>query len=223
MGFVLQSSIARQSSLEDQPLNDVERAISQIADIRAQLAASTRFRGLAPTGTALTGVFACAVAAAQTLWPEALAQDSSRYAAVWAGFTVASILTATIEAVSRSRGQQATMADALLGATVRKVLPFAAAGAVITSAICSFSPDSAWMLPGVWQLLIALIGFCALSSLPPAIVWAALWYFLSGSIVLALAGSSGTPTPWMMGLPLAIGQTLVALILHASGDGDARA
>ncbi|MFA5941599.1 MAG: hypothetical protein WC809_19795 [Sinimarinibacterium sp.] len=204
-------------------MNDVERAISQIEDIRAQLAASTRFRGIAPKGSALTGVFACVVAIAQTLWPDTLAQDHLRYVAVWAVFTVASVTIVAIEAISISRALHGPIADTLLGAVSRQVLPFGGAGAVITFAICRFSPDAAWMLPGIWQILIALVGFSAQPNLPRNVVWPARWYFLSGSVVLGLAGSSGTLSPWMMGLPLAIGQFVVVLILRDSGERDGRA
>lgn len=55
-------------------------------------------------------------------------------------------------------------------------------------------------------------------------VWVAGWYFLCGTIVLALAGRSGVLSPWMMGLPFAIGQAVVAVILYrANGERDVQA
>ncbi|TAL03742.1 MAG: hypothetical protein EPO08_03375 [Rhodospirillaceae bacterium] len=204
-------------------MNDVERALAQISDIRAQLAASTRFRGFAPEAMALTGALSFAAATAQTLWPETLAQDTLRYIAVWSGVMIASTIIVAIEAISRSRALDGRMAGGVLGATLRQVLPIAAAGAVITFMICKFSLGSAWMFPGLWQILIALVGFSVISNLPHAIIWAAGWYFLCGTIVLGLAGRTGTLSPWMMGAPLAIGQAMVAFILHrASGDVDDR-
>jgi hypothetical protein len=204
-------------------VNDVERALSEIADIRAHLAASTRFRGIAPEANALTGFLSLAVAVAQSLWPEALARDPLRYIAVWAGVATASLVIVTGEAISRSRWLHGRMADAMLGSALRQILPFAAAGAVTTIVICTVSPANAWLLPGLWQILIALVGFSALPRLPHAIIWAAGWYFLCGSVVLALAGWSGSLSPWMMGVPFAIGQLAVALILHyAGGEPDGR-
>jgi hypothetical protein len=195
-------------------LNDVKRAISDIENIRAQLAASTRFQGIAPRATALTGLLAFLVAVAQTLWPETFAQDALRYVSVWAAVTIVSIVIAASEAISRSRRCHTQATDALLSTTVRQILPFGAAGAIITVVVCEFSIDSAWLLPGLWQILIALTGFSALPSLPRAIMWAAGWYFLCGSVVLVLAGWSGVLSPWMMGAPLAIGQSAVALIMY---------
>ncbi|MGB8366443.1 MAG: hypothetical protein ACLQUZ_07260 [Rhizomicrobium sp.] len=201
-------------------MNDVERALSEIEDIRAYLAASTRFRGIAPEVNALASVLSLVIAAAQTIWP----QDAFHYVAAWAAATIAFIVIAAIEAVSRARRLHGRMADAMLNTALRQVLPFAAAGIIITMVISKFSSDTAWMLPGLWQILIGLLGFSALPNLPRAMVWVAGWYFLCGTIVLALAGRSGVLSPWMMGLPFAIGQAVVAVILYrANGERDVQA
>ncbi len=202
-------------------MNDVERAIAEIADIRARLAASTRFRGIAPKASALTGLLALAVAIAQTLWPDTLARDALRYIAVWAGFTVASSVVVAIQAVARSRWLHGQMAGTILRSTLRLVVPFVAAGVVVTFVICQFAPGSIWILPGLWQMLIGLFGFSALPSMPRAILWPACWYLVCGAIVLGIAASSGTLSPWLMGAPFAIGQPVVALILYFdSGECD---
>ena len=46
-------------------MRDVDLALSELADIRAQLAASTRFQGLAPELNLLMGIAAFVVAAAR--------------------------------------------------------------------------------------------------------------------------------------------------------------
>ena len=102
----------------------------------------------------------------------------------------------------------------MIGSTLRLFLPFGAAGAVVTFIICRIAPDAAWILPGLWQLLIALVGFASVSTLPRAIVWPAGWFFLCGTVVLVMAARDGTLTPWMMGVPFAVGQLLVAAILQ---------
>ncbi len=195
-------------------MNDVDRALSQIADIKAHLAASTQFRGIAPGLSAFASALAVGAAAAQTIWPQTLARDPLDYITVWAGVILVSFGVVTADAISRSRRLHGPMADAMLGAALRTILPFGAAGIVITAAICTFALESVWLLPGVWLILIGLLGMSALSSLPRSIVWAAAWYFLSGAVVLWLAGPSGVLTPWMMGVPLTVGQAIVALILH---------
>jgi hypothetical protein len=203
-------------------VNDVERALSQIADIHAQVTASSRFRGFAPQAMAFNAVLSFVVATAQTIWPQVLAQDPRRYVMVWAGVQAASVAVSSSEAISRSRWLHGDRADAMLGATLRLLLPFAAAGVVLATAVCMLAPDSAWMLPGLWQMLVALAGFAAAGSLPHGIRWAALWYFVCGAVVFGLGARSGELSPWMMGLPFAIGQVGTAWILHRGGDEHVR-
>ena len=48
------------------------------------------------------------------------------------------------------------------------------------------------------------------------------WYFVAGFAVLILASQSHGLSPWTMGLPFAVGQSLMAAILYvASGETDA--
>jgi hypothetical protein len=203
-------------------LNDVDRALSQIADIRSRMAASTRFRGFGPHAVALTGLLAVGVALAQTLWPAMLAPDDLTFVAVWAGAAAIAIAIVASETLTRSRRLHGPMADSMIGGTLRLFLPFAVAGALIAFVLVTVAPESVTLLPGLWQMLVALAGFAAVPSLPRPIIWAAGWYLLTGTIVLTLAGQSGSLSPWMMGVPLGIGQGLVAAVLHmAANDGNA--
>lgn len=199
-------------------MDEVERALAQIADIRERVAAAGRFRGFAPEAMAFNALLSLGGAVAQMVWPQALAQDPVRYVAVWGAILAAMTLISASEAISRSRGR---MAEAILGAILRLLLPFAAAGVLIAVAICKFSPASAWIVPGLWQILVALAGFAAASSLPRPIVWAAGWYFVCGAIVLPL-GARGELSPWMMGAPFTVGLAGVALILHRYGEPHGR-
>jgi len=198
-------------------MNDVDNALSQIADIQAQLAASTRFRGFGPEAMLLAGLLTLLAAVAQTIWPESLASDPIRYVIFWAAIIAGGAVIICTEAVSRSRWLHGRMADAMLGATLRQVLPFAATQAIVAFVVCQFAPDSAWIVPGLWQILIALVGFSAVPNLPRSIAWAAAWFFLCGTVVLILAGSGKVLSPWMMGIPFAVGHALIALVLHRAG------
>lgn len=200
-------------------MNDVERALAQVAHIRERMAASTQFRGFAPEAVALTGLLAFAAAAAQSAWPDALAPDALRFVAFWAGIAAVAVAVIGSEAVARSRRLHGRMAPAMLGGTIRQFAPFGAAGAAVAVVICRVSPGTAWMLPGLWQILIALSVCAALPSLPRAVAWVAGWYFAAGLAVLAWAGGDGNLSPWMMGVPFGIGQGLVALALHRAGGG----
>jgi hypothetical protein len=86
-----------------------------------------------------------------------------------------------------------------------------------------FSSGSLWMLPGLWQILVSLGLFAAVRSLPRAVALAAAWYFVAGVGVLMLSSQTQALSPWAMGLPFAVGQLLLAAILHlafAGSDGE---
>ena len=193
-------------------MNDVDHALSEIADIRARLAASTRFLGIAPGVNALAALLSLVAAVMQNTCPEIFAPDLPHYVLFWAAVMIASMVIVSIEAVSRTRRMHGQMADAMLASALRQILPFYTAGFVVTLVILKFGSGSAWLLPGLWQILIGLLGFSALQSLPRAMIWVAGWYFLCGSVVLGLAGWNGGVSPWMMGLPLAFGQIAVAAV-----------
>lgn len=191
-------------------MTELDHALSELAFIQDRFAASTRFRGLAPQAVASTGVFALALAAAQTVAPNRFGATGVSYVIAWIAVAVIAAGLVAVEALERARRLHGSFADLLIASTLRLMLPFGAVGAVVTFVIARTAPSTIWILPGLWQLLVALIGFAAVSTLPPTIVWPAGWYFACGSVTLLLAGRSAVPTPWMMGVPFGVGQLLVA-------------
>jgi hypothetical protein len=114
------------------------------------------------------------------------------------------------------------LADAMIHQAVEQFLPAAIAGVVLAAMLWKFAPETLWMLPGFWQLLVSLGVFASVRSLPRSVGIAGGWYFVAGFATLLLGSESHALSPWTMGLPFAIGQGLMAAILHfASGDIDA--
>jgi len=203
-------------------MTELDQALSQLAFIHDRVAASTRFRGLAPSAVALTGALALALATAQSVAPGSWGAGGLGFVWAWVGLAVVATGVIAVEALDRARRLHGGLADLMIAGTLRLLLPFGAAGAVVTLVIARAAPDAIWILPGLWQLLIALIGFSAVNTLPPAILWAAGWYFGCGTLTLLLAAQAGAPSPWMMGLPFGVGQLLVAMILHQAARSDAQ-
>jgi len=202
-------------------MREVEDALSQLAFIQDRFAASTRFRGLAPFAVATTGVIAILVATTETIGPDA-GLAGWGFVPTWIATAAVAVLLIGVEALGRARRLHAGMADMMLASTLRLLLPFGAAGVVMTFVIMHVAPDVAWILPGLWQMLVALMGFSAIGTLPKTIVWPAAWYFLTGTTTLLLGAYSGTPEPWMMGVPFGVGQLLVAFVLQRAGATDGR-
>lgn len=201
-------------------MTDLHKALADIGNIRVQLAAGTMFRGFGPAVIAGSGLLALAAAIAQSagLLPST---DAFAYVLVWVGVACLASVLIGVEMRARSRRQHAGLADAMLWGAVEHFLPFGAAGAVIAALLMRNAPELAWLLPGLWQMLVGLGLFAAVRFLPRTVILAAAWYLLAGTTVLAFASASRTFGPWDMGLPFGIGQLLLAAMLHiAEGEAD---
>lgn len=190
-------------------MNDIDSALNDIHHIRDRLAAGARFEGFAPKIVALTGVLAFALAA----W-----QVHGGYASLSAWLLLALVCALMIgtEAILRAHALHRAMADRLINSTLQRFLPVGLAGAIAGFVILLQLPEQVRLLPGLWQLLMA-VGICAaLGNLPPAMRWPAAFYFVTGTISLAVSGDASIDTAWLMGLPFGTGQLLVAATLYVS-------
>lgn len=212
--FVLQSYLEKR-------MTDLNKALADISNIRSQLAAGMLFQGFGPAVMATTGVLAIAAAAAQTLWPSRVASTPEAYLAVWIGIATAAALLVGAEMIARSRRRHSGLSTLMIVNALEQFMPAGVAGAAVAAVLLKFAPENLWMLPGLWQIFVALGVFSALRSLPRAVVLVAFWYFLTGAAVLIAASQDLTLAPWMMGLPFGGGQLLAALVLYsAQGEGD---
>lgn len=188
-------------------MDDFDSALDDIARIRAQLAASTRFRGLAPGVVAATGVLAVLTAGWQTV-------AGREGLLIWIMLAAVCALLIGTEAVIRAQRLHRLMADRLLTATLNRFMPVATAGAIIGVIVITQVPEHTRLLPGVWQLLMGVGIFAVLGNLPKQMTWAAVFYFAAGTVSLMLSGEHGMPLAWLMGTAFGGGQILVAAILY---------
>lgn len=194
-------------------MHDLDSALDDIVRIRAQLAASTRFQGFAPPLMALTG----GMAALMTTWQIETGRDDLL---AWIALAAVAALMIGTEAVVRARRVHRGMADRLISATLQRFLPTATAGGIVGLVILLRLPDQAPLLPGLWQILLGVGVFAVLGNLPRQMVIAAAFYFVTGTAALLL--SRDVAAPWLMGVPFAAGQALVAAILHLAAKEPAR-
>ena len=197
---------------------DIDRALAEIAAMRAHLARGELNRGLGPAAMAATGGLAALVAAAQTaVFPDA---GTAAYLAAWVGTAVVAGAIAAAELVTRSRRYHSRLADAMIATALADFLPAAGAGALLLLVLARCEPGALWMLPGLWQILVALGLFAASRTLPRALALIGAFYLVAGLGVLALASATHVPTPAMMGVPFALGQLGFACVLHRELRGD---
>ena len=105
---------------------------------------------------------------------------------------------------------------------VEQFLPAAVAGALLAVMLWKFAPETLWLLPGLWQILVSVGIFASVRTLPRNVALVGAWYFVAGFTVLLIGSLHHTLSPWTMGLPFVIGQLLMAALLYiASEDTDA--
>jgi hypothetical protein len=202
-------------------MQDFDKALADISAIRSQIAAGTAFRGYGPAAVAVTGGVALVTALLQFLW---LDDPTGHPLAFFAGWAAAALVSGGMiwtEMQARSQRHHSGLADAMVLQAVEQFLPAGVAGVLLAVMLWKFAPETLWMLPGLWQVLVSLGVFASVRSLPRTVAFAGAWYFVAGFATLLLASQSHALSPWTMGLPFVIGQILMAAILHfASGEND---
>ena len=203
-------------------MSDLDKALADIIAIRSQLAAGTAFRGYGPAAVAATGVVALVAAILQFCWLDDPGRDPVAFFTGWALAAVLSAVMIWTEMWARLRRHHSGLADAMIHQAIEQFLPAGVAGVLLAAMLWKFAPETLWMLPGLWQILVSLGIFASVRSLPRTVALAGAWYFVAGFAVLILASQSHGLSPWTMGLPFAVGQSLMAAILYvASGETDA--
>jgi hypothetical protein len=202
--------------------HDLDKALADIITIRSQLAAGTAFAGYGPAAIFATSGVALITAVLQYLWLPDPTHHPLTFLFGWAAAALLSAMMILTEMVARSRRRHSGLADAMIHQAVEQFLPSAVAGVLFAFVLWKFAPESLWLLPGLWQVLVSLGVFASVRTLPRTVALGGAWYFVSGFVVLVLASQSHALSPWTMGLPFVIGQSLMATILYfASGETDA--
>ena len=202
-------------------MKDIDRALLDISDIKSRMASNATFQGFGPRVVAITGVIAFVTALAQSVVYSSPAMDTRRLLMVWAG--VAFVCTALIfmEMIARSRRIHGGLADAMIINAAEQFIPAGVVGFVVALVLDNYAPELLWLLPGLWQLLIAMAIFATARTLTRMVNLVAAWYLIAGTTVLILSVQSLTIGPWSMGVSFAIGQLLMAYILKsATGKTD---
>ena len=173
-------------------MTELHDALEQIRRIRADVARSRVYRGYRAAPTAATGLLAIFAALLQP-W---LVSDAESYVALW----TACAMAATAVVGSSILAHPSPNTREAIG---RLAWPLVA-GAAVTVALTGEAPA---LLPGLWQIFFALGLFASLRVLPRAMFLVALFYLLSGTLVL------GSMDPVAMGVPFGVGQLSAAFIL----------
>ncbi len=198
---------------------DLDRALTEIRAMRSQIARGTEFRGYGPAAFTATAVLAAAAALAQQyLIAEPLVEIRS-YLALWIATAALSVAIVGVDVITRSRRVHSGLADEMIRAAVEQMLPAMAAGVLLTVTLVRFAPQHITLLPGLWQIVLALGAFASCRSLPVPLVAVGIWYLFAGLVCVATSDIEPL-SPIAMGLPFGGGQLLTAVLIHLTGVRD---
>lgn len=193
---------------------ELRDALTQISEIRQQMARTEVFRGYRALPVAFSGLLAFGAAFLQGAFLRDPSQHITGYLGLWTGAALLGAFAAGLEMVIRSRVTPSSLRREITWLAVEQFLPCLAAGALLTLVLVRSAPESLWMLPGLWQILFSLGIFASCRLLPRATFGVAVFYLVTGTLSLALARHEYAFSPWAMGLPFGFGQFFAAAVLY---------
>ena len=193
---------------------ELREALSHIAEIRARVAATERFRGYRALPVATSGLLALLATVAQPLLVPNPSVDLAGYLAVWLTAAVVGAAAAGSGIWLRHRTTHLPLSREVTRLAVSQFAPCLVAGGLVTLVIARHAPQVGWMLPGLWQVLFSLGVFASYRLLPPPTVGIGIFYLIAGVVNLANSSTNTAFSPWAMGLPFSIGQLATAAILY---------
>lgn len=191
---------------------ELREALTQISEIREQMARAEVFRGYRSVTVAFSGLIAFIAAGLQPIVAPHPEHRSQPYLILWLSAAVVSMVAVGIEMYVRGRRSALQARVTLLA--VELFLPCLVAGAMVTWVLMRFADNSLWMLPGLWAILFSLGAYASCRLLPRPLFWAACFYLLAGCLCLTFAQGEWAFSPWAMGLTFGGGQLLTAAILY---------
>ncbi len=201
-------------------MTNLDKALAEIIAIRGQMARATEFRGYGPRTFAVTSLLAVMASLAQSLWLRRPGAHVPLWLGLWVATAAVSAALIGFEMVTRSRRIHSDLADDMIRAAVEQFLPAGAAGALITAVLFWFEPQAVSLLPGLWQIIFSLGVFASCRFLPKLMTLVGVWYLASGLVALALSAGPYAFSPWLMGVPFGVGESLVAILLQHSVEAE---
>jgi hypothetical protein len=198
---------------------ELREALTQIAEIRRQMARAEIFRGYRSMPVAFSGVLAWATALIQAVRIPEPSKQPGAYLTLWVGAAAIGMAAAGLEMMFRSRRATLWAREQTRNA-VEQFFPCVVAGGLMTLVIARCAEAEVWMLPGLWSVLFGLGIFASLRLLPRAMIGVACYYLAAGMAVLALSSGESALSPWAMGVPFGGGQLLAAAVLYHTLERD---
>ncbi|MBS0580578.1 MAG: hypothetical protein JSR36_15080 [Proteobacteria bacterium] len=195
-------------------MSELSRALADIQAIKAQLARSAQFHGYGAGSVCATALLALLAGLLQGIYLPDPVHQVELYLVLWVSTAGVALLIIEVDAFTRAQRLHPDMAWRMFAAAGAQFLPAILGGVLLTGVLLVSCRASLWMLPGLWQLVFSLGVFSSCTLLPRAMPVVGVWYMASGLMYLAGGQTGRALSPWAMAVPFAIGQLLVAAVLH---------
>ncbi len=193
---------------------ELHDALTQIAEIRRQMAKAEVFPGYRSASVAFSGLLAIGAAVAQSQWIVDPSAEFGKYLTLWIAVAALSIAGVALEmSVRYWRMPDRSLVEPTRLA-VEQFVPSVAAGILVTAVLSRHVPHAVPLLPGLWQILFSLGIFASARLLPRAVYAVGGFYFVCGVLALMSSPDAFSLSPWWMGVPFAAGQLATAAILY---------
>lgn len=196
---------------------ELDEALTQIAEIRRQMARTEVFRGYRAVPVAFSGGLAIAAAVYQAVGIGDPIADLPEYLALWVGAAVLSAIAAGLGMSWRARhAPPSSWSREVTRLAVEQFAPSVVAGGLVTIVLARTAPEALWMLPGLWSILFGLGVFASRRLLPRPVTAVAVFYLAAGLACLEWARGPHALSPWAMGVPFGVGQLFAAAVLYGT-------
>jgi hypothetical protein len=193
---------------------DLREALTQISEIRQQVARTETFRGYRAAPVAFSGVVAWTAALFQNALVPNPAGHPHAYLALWVGAALLSMLVTGLYMFVHCWRSQLALTRSNTALAVGQFVPCVTAGGLLTFVLAYHAPQCLWMMPGLWSFLFSLGIFASWRLLPKATFWVGCYYMIAAVGCLMLAQGELAFSPWAMALPFGIGQFMAAGVLY---------
>jgi hypothetical protein len=193
---------------------DLHEALTQISEIRQQVARTETFRGYRAAPVAFSGLVAWTAALLQSASMPSPAGNLRAYLGLWVGAALLSMAVTGLYMFVHCWRSRLTLTRSNTANALGQFVPAVVAGGLLTSVLFFHAPECLWMLPGVWSVLFSLGIFASYRLLPKATFWVGVYYMVSAVFCLMFAQGEHAFSPWAMALPFGAGQLMAAAILY---------
>jgi hypothetical protein len=198
----------------------IEDALRDVQTIQSQLARTERFCCYRWATVAASGLFALIAAAVQSLYLPSPLLDLHKYLGWWIGVAGLSVTVIGAQMLLQWRQSPSPFFGRQTLAALRQFAPCVLAGALVTWAIATESPEHAALFPGLWAIIFSLGVFASAAHLPPGGTAVAIYYLITGLVCIVWGQGQQALQPWTMFVTFGIGQWMAAAVLYGGDATD---